>query len=183
MSEDIVEFIRSRYVSVHNAAAPVTYDRFLARMRGTRRGAALGYRRAADGPLFLEHYLDAPVERLLLTQLGREVDRARIVEIGSLAGNSGLALVKLWIDAAGELGQHADVGVAVLTTPLRQMFARLGIRIHALAPANPERLGQAAAMWGRYYENDPVVCAGSLRQGMRQLERFVSRRRLRAAAI
>jgi hypothetical protein len=180
MSEDIVEFIRSRYAAVHHAAAPVTYDRFLDRMRSRRSGAALGFRSAADGPLFLERYLDQPIEAVLAPYWGAAVERSRIVEIGSLAGNSGLALLDLWVHAAGDLGRHADIGVAVLTAPLRAMFARLGIPIRVLAPADASRIGHAAALWGSYYTNDPQVCAGSLRDGLQQLERFLARRRLRA---
>jgi hypothetical protein len=179
MYRDVVQFIRGRYAAVHGAAAPVGYDRFLSRMRCARRGAALGFRRAADGPLFLERYLDQPIEAALEPHLGPAVQRSRIVEIGSLAANNGLALVNLWSDTARELGSSADIGVAVLTRPLRDMFARLGIPVWQLAPADARRLGADAQLWGSYYHNDPVVCAGSLHDGYRQLQRFTARRRQR----
>ena len=177
MSQQVVRFIRSRYQAVHNATAPVTYANFLACMRSTQQGAALGYRSAGEGPLFLEKYLDLPVERALGVALGAPVERRRVIEIGSLAANSGLALVSLWLETARELSNQAEFGVAVLTAPLRAMFARLAIPLHVLAPADPHRIGPCSGWWGRYYDNDPCVCAGSLVAGLDQLERFAARRR------
>jgi hypothetical protein len=177
MCRDIVQFIRSRYAVVHEATPPVAYRRFLSRMRSPARGAALGFRRAGDGPLFLEQYLDQPIELALRPYFGDDVERARVVELGSLAANSGLAMIELWLATAQELAAGADIGVAVLTRPLRDMFGRLGIGLHQLGPAHAARLGDAANEWGSYYDNDPVVCAGSLREGQRRLQRFTARRR------
>lgn len=176
MTRPIVEFIQQRYATEHGAVAPVAYDNFISRMRSADRGAVLGYRRASDGPLFLETYLDAPVEQVLRPALGLELPRSAIVEIGSLAGNSCTSLLSLWHSAARELSADAQLGVAVLTRPLRGMLRRLGITLHELAPADGARLGAARADWGSYYDNDPVVCAGSLLEGRRQLDSFLSRR-------
>lgn len=176
MPTNIVEFIQQRYAAEHGANAPVAYSRFISRMRADERGAALGYRCASEGPLFLEAYLDAPVEQVLRPALGLELPRSAIIEIGSLAGNSCTSLLSLWQRAAHELSADAELGVAVLTAPLRSMLRRLGIAVHELAPADGNRLGAARAQWGRYYDTDPVVCAGSLQQGRRQLDRFLARR-------
>lgn len=176
MTRPIVEFIQQRYAAEHGANAPVAYSSFISRMRSDERGAALGYRRASEGPLFLEAYLDAPVEQMLRPALGVELPRSAIIEIGSLAGNSCTSLLSLWHRAAHELSADAQLGVAVLTRPLRGMLRRLGITLHELVPADGSRLGAARAQWGRYYDTDPVVCAGSLQEGCLQLDRFLSRR-------
>jgi hypothetical protein len=176
MTRPIVEFIQQRYAAEHGANAPVAYSSFISRMRTDERGAALGYCRASEGPLFLETYLDAPVEQVLRPALGIDLPRSAIVEIGSLAGNSCTSLLSLWQRAAHELSADAQLGVAVLTRPLRGMLRRLGIALHELAPADGSRLGAAQAQWGRYYDTDPVVCAGSLQQGRLQLDRFLARR-------
>ncbi len=47
--------------------------------------AALGLRSAASGPLFLETYLDLPVEQRLSAVCGQGVRRGDIVEVGNLA--------------------------------------------------------------------------------------------------
>jgi Thermostable hemolysin len=176
MTRPIVEFIQQRYATEHGATAAVVFASFISRMRSSERGAALGYRRASDGPLFLEAYLDAPVEQVLRPAFGVTLPRSAIVEIGSLAGNSCTSLLSLWQRAAHELSTDAQLGVAVLTRPLRGMLRRLGISLHELAPADGSRLGAARAQWGSYYDNDPVVCAGSLQQGRLQLDRFLARR-------
>jgi hypothetical protein len=177
MTPNPVNFIQTRFAAVHGARAPVGYARFMSRMRSGQHGAALGFRRASEGRLFLEAYLDGPVEQLLAQRLGWQVQRARIVEIGSLAANSPQELIKLWCSAACELIEDSDVGVAVLTRRLRVMLRRIGITLHELAPALPDRLGAAGAEWGSYYSNDPVVCAGELADARRQLAKFMARRR------
>src|SRR5688500_5530748 len=96
------EFIRNRYAAVHGAR-PSDFPAFLSRMRSPGVGAALGYRRASAGPLFLEAYLDEPIEDAVGRHLGASVSRDRIVEVGSLAANSPLAMVGLWYSAADEL--------------------------------------------------------------------------------
>jgi len=177
MTADLIHFIQTRYAAVHGATASVSYSRFMSCMSSARQGAALGFRRASEGPLFLEVYLDAPIEQVLTEQLAWQVRRARVVEIGSLAANSPQDLIRLRCAAACELVEESDVGVAVLTQRLRKMLRRIGVTLYELAPAMPERLGSQSTCWGRYYSNDPVVCASELADARRQLARFVARRR------
>ncbi len=182
MTDDIVKFIAQRYFAAHGASARISYNRFMSRMRDAGSGAAVGFRRAGDGMLFLESYFDEPVEQLLQRELGTRIARKRIVEIGGLAANSPSSLIALWNSVAWELGEDTDIGVAVLIRPLRAMFRRLGITLHELLPARGERLGALRAQWGTYYENDPVVCAGSLLEARQQLAHFLARRRGAAVA-
>lgn len=134
--------------------------------------AAAGYRRAGDGPLFLEHYLEAPVERLLAPAAGSPPSRPAIVEVGHLAATragEGRQLIRL-------LGVHlAAQGfqwvVSTLTEELRHLFVRLGVAPLALGRADPHLLGDAARSWGTYYDHSPVVLAGYLPQALRQLAR------------
>ena len=143
--------------------------------RSGRIGATCGYRRASTGPLFLEHYLDRPIEEALGEIYGRPVERSEVVEIGNLAANTSPAMVALWAKAANDLGVETEIAVAVLTAPLRAMFLRLGIPIEEIAPASPARLGETAARWGRYYALDPIVCAGRIADGQAKLARFARR--------
>jgi hypothetical protein len=125
--------------------------------------AAAGYRAANIEPLFLERYLDAPIE----TRLGETSlvapQRDRIVEVGHLAASragQGQRLILL-------LGPHlARQGfqwvVATLTQELRHLFVRMGIAPMALGVADPALLGDAAESWGSYYDHRPVVLAGQL---------------------
>ena len=144
--------------------------------------AALGYRRAEHGPLFLEHYLAEPVEHAVSRAMGMTVERADIVELGNFAAVSGPAMVELWGRAANDLGTASLVAVATLTRSLRSMFTRIGMPIVELVEAKIEAIGGEGADWGRYYEQDPRVCAGSIPLGQAALARHFARRAARVAA-
>jgi hypothetical protein len=169
--------VRRRYAAVHGAATLLDYPHYRAVGDQVAPRAVLGWRRAADRPLFLETYLDAPIEQVVGTALGRPVARASIVEIGDHASCSGPATLALWAQTARLLCDEADVGVAVLTGTLRRMFARIGLPVVELAPADPSRLPAGAGQWGRYYDADPVVCAGEIATGRLALEGWLAAQR------
>jgi hypothetical protein len=173
--EAALRLIRERYESVHGADPELSYDHLIVLGRAERVGATCGYRRASAGFLFLEHYLDRPIEQAVADVYGRAISRADIVEIGNLAAGTAPAMVALWAKAANDLSDETEIAVAVLTAPLRRMFARLGIALAEIAPASAQRLGPMAARWGRYYALDPIVCAGRIADGQEKLARFASR--------
>jgi hypothetical protein len=133
--------------------------------------AAAGYRPAYGGALFLERYLEAPVESLLEQRLGYAAARAGIVEVGHLAAaraGEGRRLI-------ARLGPHlAALGfqwvVGTLTEELRQLFVRIGVAPLALGRADAQALGDEAHAWGRYYEHRPMVLAGHLPHALRRLQ-------------
>lgn len=171
--------IEQCYRKTHAACARPAFADFKARHVQGEIAATLGYRRADRERLFLEAYLDVPINVALRQCLGREFARRDIVEIGNLASENALAMIGLWAQAANDLGADAEVAVAVLTAPLRSMFHRLGLTLHEIAPARAERLGANADDWGNYYALDPVVCAGFIAEGQQCLARH---RRVRRAA-
>lgn len=177
-----LQLIAGRYAEVHGATISALFDELLTEPLGTGEPAAVcGYRRAKAGPLFLESYLDEPVETVLSLSLGRTVARGDVVEIGNLAATNAGAMVSLWARAANDLAGSGEIAVAVLTLPLRRMFGRLGINLIEIAPARPERLGEDAVAWGSYYQRDPRVCAGLIAEGSAQLRRFAPVSRGRCA--
>jgi len=128
--------------------------------------AAAGFRQAVDGPLFLERYLDAPVEQ----RLG--VARHDVVEVGHLAATQSGAGRRLIASMAPLLaGRGHQWVVSTLTEELRQLFVRLGIVPQALGIADPALLGDEAAAWGRYYDHRPVVVAGAIGPALQRLAR------------
>ncbi len=171
----ILDLVTGRYAARHGAAPTVTYQELRGESCGGRICAALGYRRADREPLFLEAYLDAPVEQLLSEAFGRPVTRADIVEIGNLASCNATAMIALWARTANDLGNDAEIAVAVLTAPLRKMFNRLGVTLIELTRAEPDRVASDGSAWGRYYDLDPVVCAGVIAEGQDRLARFSQR--------
>ena len=137
--------------------------------------AVAGLRFAAEAPLFLEQYLDGPVESYLGPQ-GR-VGRGTLVEIGSLAAPTPGQVRYMMIALATYLhsaGFHWVVCTAI--NSLRNTLARMGLTPILLGAADPARLGDAAADWGRYYEERPQVIAGHLGEAAALLEARTSHR-------
>ena len=182
--DDCVEIplLRRRYRDVFGATLAPAFATYMHRGDGAEHGAALGYKRAGKDPLFLEVYLDEPIERLVSREFGCAVERNSIVEIGNFAADNALAMVELWGAAANDLGSGCEVAVATLTAPLRRMFARIGLPFHELAAADPARLGASATAWGSYYELAPKVCAGRIAAGQHALTAFLQRRQRAVAA-
>lgn len=162
------QFIAARFARAYGARV----SHFLPNLLGARDGAlrwqaAAGYGSALEGPLFLEQYLDRPVEETLTAALGRPVHRSRIVEVGNLAAVSAgtaRALIPLLARTLHRLGYRWVVFTA--TRELRNSFRRLGLHPVRLAAADPARVAGAAA-WGSYYERDPQVMAGRIALGLR----------------
>ncbi len=132
--------------------------------------AAAGYREARDSPLFLERYLDAPVEDLLCRGSGVVPARSSIVEVGHLAATRAGEGRRLILMLGAHLAEHEfQWVVSTLTRELRLLFLRIGVTPLTLGVASPDVLGDEAAQWGSYYHHSPLVLAGNLPQAMRRL--------------
>lgn len=172
--------VQRRFLEIHGARIVPSFASYRRVDRAEVPRAALGYRRAGSEPLFLERYLDVPVEQLVSAALNRPTRRDSIIEIGNLAADDAFAMIELWGSVANDLGAVHEVAVATLTAPLRAMFDRIGVPLTLLAPAGIARSDDPAA-WGRYYRNDPCVCAGVISEGQSAISAFLARRRRRAA--
>lgn len=135
--------------------------------------AVVGFRFAAIEALFLEHYLDAPVEQVLGDLLGTPIARDHIVEVGNLASNGQGATVFLFAALARHLRQDGKrFAVATATDELRRIFTRAGLGALKLAEADPRRLPDKGGAWGAYYQSDPCVLAGSIEAAAEPLDHF-----------
>ena len=140
--------------------------------------AALGYSLAASGPVFLEQYLDAPLETDIGARLGRPVTRQEVVEVGNLAAScpgQARALIMHTTDLLYHMGLHLVAFTA--TASLLNSFGRLRLQPRFLAPADPARLPQSGRDWGSYYDTQPQVMFGDIRYGYEKLARLSSRTR------
>lgn len=162
----ISEVYARRYGAQVRHFAPV-----LAYLReGAEIVAAAGYREAHQSPLFLERYLDAPVEVLLGRGSGVVPGRASIVEVGHLAATRAGEGRRLILMLGAHLAEREfQWVVSTLTHELRLLFLRIGVTPLTLGVANPNVLGAEAAQWGSYYQHSPLVLAGNLPQAMRRL--------------
>jgi len=173
--------IRSTYAAAHGA----TIRHFLPLLLGLSgdSGELLGAIGAQPGRepgrMFLETYLDEPVEAALSRALGQEAPRVALAEVGNLAAvepGTGLALVSTLAAYLDGLGVSWAVFTA--TDALRGRFLRCGLELADLGPADGHLLGEQLADWGRYYETAPRVTAahiGSLRKRLARDERLAER--------
>lgn len=123
--------------------------------------AAFGMRKASEAPLFLERYLDLPVETVFSQRFNRVISRSQITEIGNLAvanpRNAGVLIAHVI--------QHSlDIGVewcvATAHHSLQNGLIKGGRDVFALQAADKNRLSLAEqATWGSYYDNAPQVVA------------------------
>lgn len=123
--------------------------------------AAFGLRKAANSPLFLEQYLDAPIETVMSNRFGKTINRNQITEIGNLAvanpRNAGVLIAHVI--------QHSlDIGIewAVATAhhSLQNGLIKGGRDVFALQAADPERIEPIErTTWGSYYKHLPQVVA------------------------
>ncbi|WP_435627161.1 thermostable hemolysin [Candidatus Ferrigenium straubiae] len=123
--------------------------------------AACGFRSAALGPLFLETYLDHPIEVVLAERTGSPVERNDIVEVGNLSViEPGVAryLITAIIDRLHATSKQWAVFTAVPV--VRNAFIKLGLNPVLLGDPDKSRLPvKEQAEWGSYYEQKPQIMA------------------------
>ncbi len=126
--------------------------------------AALGVRCGQSGALFLERYLDAPVEqRIAELNGGSQPARGVIAEVGNLA-SLGAGHARLLIVALTDLLATAGFRWVAFTgtSLLLNSFQRLGLSLLHLGAADGQRLGEELADWGSYYATQPQVMVGDV---------------------
>ncbi len=123
--------------------------------------AAFGMREAKNTTLFLEQYLDEPIETKISKRLNQAIKRSDITEIGNLAvvnpRNAGILI--------SHIIQHSiDAGVqwcaATAHHTLQNGLIKGGCDVFPLHPVDPTRLPlEEQADWGSYYNHQPQVVA------------------------
>lgn len=171
--ENLQQFIHQCFATVHQADVQHYLPELLALHDSHGRLiAAAGMRPASDGPLFLERYLQAPVEAAIAQVAGVAADRACMVEVGNLAslsaGSARIMIIAVtWLLAIRGLEWVTFTGAATLINS----FQRLGLMPTVLATADPECLQGELDQWGSYYDQHPQVFAGNIGSGFDALTR------------
>jgi hypothetical protein len=124
--------------------------------------------RCADGQtLFLERYLDEPIERAISSGAGQQISRAQIVEVGNLAGASCRSAMRLVLELPRILLDRGHRWIVFTATDtLRHLLASYDAPLLDLASASAARAQSTGDDWGRYYESHPRVMAGYLPDGL-----------------
>lgn len=169
--ESLQRFIAERYARVYGARV----QQFAAQLVGVRDTAdrwlaGVGYTPAGTRKLFIEQYLDDPIEHAIAGRIGIDVRRDQVVEVGNLAAvGTGAArrVIHLMARTLDELSLTWVVFTS--TRSLLNSFMRLGIATIGLARADRGRLSDRGASWGSYYDADPQVMAANIPLGLLHL--------------
>ena len=131
-----------------------------------------GMRPARSTPLFLEQYLDHPVESMLGEIVGTPVVRESVVEIGNLVASRRGSSHLLFLLFTSALYQAGYEWIAFTATKgLRNNLEKVGFPLHLLQPVDVAALDSATLdKWGSYYATEPLVMAGRLGAAMQLIE-------------
>ena len=126
-------------------------------------GAVVGVNPARNNKLFLEQYLDRPIEQSIAAAFKTPVDRDQVVEIGNLAANVPGLAYSLFAILATALSQAGYRWVTCTATPqVASMLERLHFAAQPLCDADPSKLESGSVDWGEYYSLRPRVMAGDV---------------------
>lgn len=123
--------------------------------------AVCGLRPAGSGKLFLEAYLEQPIEAALSQRIGSAVARSDIVEVGNLAvSERGLARLLLCEVITHLHATDAEWAVFTAIPALCNSLGRLNVQVEFLGEASLDKLAEADRQgWGSYYAQHPQVMA------------------------
>jgi len=168
-------FIEQVYAKAYGAVIGQHYPTLISvRDEEGRILAALGFRAAGHHTLFLEQYMDMPVEAGVSAAFGTPAARDTIVEIGNLASAGHGAAVFLFAALTAYLECIGFTHLALTGTKLlRGYFAKLGLDPRDMGRADPARLNDHGKSWGTYYETEPRLIAGDVRASYAQLKKVM----------
>jgi len=159
---DLERFIRNSYRLAYGAHVK-QFMPLLVSIRNAKGDllAVCGFRHAGEEKLFLETYLDEPIEIGLTSKSGGNVARDDIVEVGNFAAfRPGMSRHMIAVLAAYIHETGAKWIVFTATPGIRNAWTRLGIELIQVCKASKERLDPACREeWGSYYDGSPYVMA------------------------
>lgn len=164
---EVTEFVRDRFNRHYGARPDISMTRLLSLRddAGTVQ-AAVGIRGASDTSLFLEHYLDAPIESYIGQHANQAMTRSSIMEIGHLAGGGAGKSRLLFVALTALLTRWHYQWIAFTgTREVRNIFRALQLAPQSIAVADPGRLADAGSSWGSYYAHAPEVMIGEIKGG------------------
>jgi len=160
----IEAFIEDVYRRSHGASITAHYPTLLSLhdAAGDVLGA-VGLRSAARDRLFLEQYLQGPVEDAIAEATGHPITRPEIVEVGSLASAGNGASVFLVIAATAFLdSRRFRYAVVTANDAMWRIIRTFGFAHTVLGAARGEALADGGQGWGSYYACGPQMLAGAV---------------------
>ena len=161
---ELEAFVGAAFRRGHDATVTSFMPTLLSfRDRGGDLRGVVGLRGAVSQPLYLEQYLEQPVETAIAAATGQPVRREQVVEVGNLAGGNCRAAIRMVALLPGYLLSHDYRWIVfTATSTVRGILEGFGAPLVELARADGTRVAGSPDRWGRYYEKDPRVLAGFL---------------------
>ena len=159
----VEDCIRAQFAQCHGAQITHFLPELISLGCQTRICGAVGLSPAARSRLFAESYLDTSVEFAIAAASGQAVMRRDVLEIGNLVSRwkgSSLLLFVFLSELIERLGFRWAVFTA--TPEVERLLAKLKFSPAVLGQAKPERLADAGASWGSYYQRAPRVMYGEI---------------------
>lgn len=160
----IESFVQARFQRSHGAQVRTFMPTLLSlHDSGNALRGVVGSRMASSGPLFLERYLDRPIEQLLGAYAAEKVARHEIVEVGNFACTDSVAARELMKQLPWHLLREGAVWIVFTATDtVRGLLNILNAPLIELACADEACVRGGCDEWGAYYATDPRVMAGYL---------------------
>ena len=161
---ELEAFVQNAFARKHDASVTSFMPTLLSfRDAGGALRGVIGLRSAAPKPLYLEQYLEQPVEAAIATATGQAVQRHQVVEVGNLAGVNCRAAMRMVAALPSYLLSHDYRWIVfTATNAVRGILQGFGAPLVELAQADGSRVAAGSDRWGSYYEKDPRVLAGYL---------------------
>lgn len=127
----------------------------------------------AANKLFLEHYLDVPLDELVAPRVGKPTERAAYVEVCNLAARrpGACQLINIVLVASLYAAGFRYAGF-VSTAQLERIVRKQHFSVRNIAVADPSRLGNVAGQWGNYYECSPNVLLVDIRKTLQNIREY-----------
>lgn len=163
----VERYVADCFARTYGARITTFMPLLLAMQCGSELNGVAGVRPARSEVLFLERYLDQPIEELLAEKTAQAVSRTKVFELGNLASTRPGTCFMLYIVLANTMYRMGyDYAVFTATRQVARVVDKLNFCTFALGHADPARLGNAAADWGSYYRSSPQVMAVDLRSSI-----------------
>jgi len=163
-------FISKRFYQAYGAKLSYFMPYLLSAERDGKIRGAVGFQPAKLAQLFLEAYLEQPIESTLSRHLSSTVERDSIVEIGNLASISPKVTQTLFTILSDIISQsgYSWVVFTANSTVLAWMNS-IQLPCFVIAEADPSHLQDKGKSWGSYYQDKPIVLACNVAQGHHQV--------------
>ncbi len=161
---DIEHFIIRCYQQRYHAKLDSFLPYFLSAYYEDKLSATLGFQLARTASqLFLEQYLNRPIEHVLSDVHKHAINRNEIVEIGNLSSARHGDSQVLFILITAILAQAGYQWVVfTATNEVMKLLSRLSIETTAICYADKNQLADHGETWGSYYDGAPRVVCGHL---------------------